>query len=127
MENHEVRELIRSGFTCSQIMVMMTMRQMDIEDEYLVRAVKGLTLGMGVGHACGIVTGAACALSLAHGLRGMSELFPMFYRYFFERYGETCESINCIDIRGGDLTPRLCVCAEMIEHSWDTLSLILAK
>lgn len=125
MPEYDVTELAMRGYTCSQIMVMMTMGEMDIEDEHLVRAVKGLSMGMGVGHACGIVTGAACALSLARGARGISELFPMFYGWFYEKFGKSCDGINCMDLLDGDISSHMRVCPDMIVESWEKLSELL--
>ena len=125
MPENEVRELAMRGYTCSQIMVMMTLRRMEMEDEHLVRAVKGLSMGMGVGHACGIVTGAACALSLAQGARGISELFPMFYGWFYEKFAESCGSINCQDLLDGDISAYMRVCPGMMTDSWEKLSELL--
>jgi C_GCAxxG_C_C family probable redox protein len=124
---HDVEDLARRGYTCSQIIMMMTMRWMGIEDEYMVRAVKGLTMGMGIGHACGIVTGAACALSLAHGARGMSELFPLFHRWFYERFGEPCGGINCMDLLDGDIGSHMRVCPDMIMDSWENVLELLER
>jgi C_GCAxxG_C_C family probable redox protein len=121
-----VDELTMQGFSCSQVILMMTMDQIGMdEDENLVRAMKGLTQGMGVGHACGIVTGAACAFSLAAGARGASELFPLFYQWFYENYGEACGGINCLELLDGDINSRLRVCPEMISASWGKVSELL--
>ena len=125
MEEYEADELARRGYTCSQIIMMMTMQRMGLEDEYLVKAVKGLTMGMGIGHACGIVTGAACALSLAHGARGMSELFPMFHKWFYEKFCEPCGSINCLDLLDGDIASHMRICPDMIMDSWENISELL--
>jgi hypothetical protein len=108
-------------------MVMMTMKLMRMEDENLVRAARGLSLGMGIGHACGIVTGAACALSLAHGARGMSELFPEFCGWFDENYGNAAGGIKCLELLAGDMNERWRVCPEMIRESWFKLEELLEK
>jgi hypothetical protein len=108
-------------------MVIMTMGLMQIEDENLIRASRGLSLGMGIGHACGIVTGAACALSLACGARGISELFPEFYRWFDENYGNSSGGIKCLELLGGDMNERWRICPEMIRESWYKLEYLLEK
>ncbi|MDR1510721.1 MAG: hypothetical protein LBS53_13935 [Synergistaceae bacterium] len=52
MSKYDVDGLTIQGFSCSQVMLMMTMDQIGMEeDENLVRAMKGLTKGMGIGHA----------------------------------------------------------------------------
>jgi hypothetical protein len=128
LPKYTVDELNRKGFSCSQIMLMMTMDLIGMEeDEYLVRAVKGLTQGMGIGHACGIVTGAACSFSLARGQSGLTELFPMFYEWFYEKYGEECGGINCMELLEGDINAKLRVCPGMIGNSWDKASELLSS
>jgi hypothetical protein len=127
MTTFNVDELNRQGFSCSQVVVMMTMTQIGIEDENLVRAVRGLSLGMGIGHVCGIVTGAACALSLAHGQRGMSELFPEFYKWFDEKYGNSCGAIKCSEILDGDIDAKIRICPGMVTNSWNVIAELLEK
>jgi hypothetical protein len=123
---YDVDELNRQGFSCSQVIIMMTMDQIGMEeDENLIRAARGLTQGMGIGHACGIVTSVSCALSLAFGARGASELFPQFYEWFYETYGEDCGGINCMELLGGDINERFRVCPGMIRDSWEKLSELL--
>ena len=127
MPEYEVDELYRQGFSCSQIMVMMTMSQMGIEDENLVRAARGLSLGMGIGDACGIVTGAACAFSLARGASGMSGLFPEFYGWFGENYGNSSGGIKCLELLDGDMNARWRICPDMIRESWYKIEELLDR
>jgi hypothetical protein len=128
MMQYDVDELGRQGFSCSQIMLIMTMELIGMEeDEFLVRASRGLSLGMGVGHACGIVTGAACAFSLACGAQGISQLFPLFYEWFYDSYGQDCGSINCNELLAGDFNDRMRICPDMIRESWKMAEALLTR
>ena len=61
------REIIRlssQGYCCSQIMVQMGLDAKQEENPELLDAVSGLCGGLHSGLFCGILTGAACLLSL---------------------------------------------------------------
>ncbi len=122
-----VRELLLQGYTCSQIMVLMTMNRLGLEDSELVKAVNGLAGGMGIQHACGIVTGAACACSLASPEQGAKELFPAFYERFYQAFCSEHGSILCIDLLDGDPEGYKQRCPGMIEQAWDILESVLKE
>lgn len=59
----ELIPLIREGYCCSQLLVLLVLRQQGVENPGLVRAAGGLCHGMGQsGGACGLLTGGAAAL-----------------------------------------------------------------
>ena len=110
---------LSQGYSCSQVMMMMSMHCLQMKDENIIKAMKGLSGGMGIRHACGIVTGAACAFSLAAPERGLTELFPLFYEQFHHTYGDDAGGINCIELLNGDFESHRQICPDMIEKSWD--------
>jgi hypothetical protein len=124
-DSERVRQLISEGKSCSQVMMCMTMERLGIEDEYLVRAMRGLAGGMGVRHACGIVTGIACAMGLADERLGFSIMFPELYHWFYETYGEASGGINCHDLLDGDESNRSLRCPEMMDRTWEKAAEIL--
>lgn len=59
----ELIPLIREGYCCSQLLVLLVLQQQGVENPGLVRAAGGLCHGMGQsGGACGLLTGGAAAL-----------------------------------------------------------------
>ncbi|MGI6404671.1 MAG: C-GCAxxG-C-C family protein [Oscillospiraceae bacterium] len=120
-------DLLAKGYSCSQTIMMMTMQRLGIEDEHLVRAMKGLSGGMGIQHACGIVTGAACAFSLADPQQGITTMFPAFFERFYNTYGDDVESIHCIELLHGDYENRKEVCPGMIAEAWQMVNEVLQE
>lgn len=61
----DVLALRQDGLCCSQILVKLLLRDLGRENPDLVRAMAALCFGGGnTGGSCGVLTGAACALSL---------------------------------------------------------------
>ncbi len=57
--------LHKQGYCCSQIMAILTLRNMGREDADVVRAMGGLCYGLGYsGDTCGVLSGGACILAL---------------------------------------------------------------
>ena len=64
----EILTLNQGGYCCSQIIMKLALRELGQENPELVRAMAGLCFGAGSPEgACGVLTGAACALSLSLG------------------------------------------------------------
>jgi putative redox-active protein with C_GCAxxG_C_C motif len=60
----DILSLRQSGLCCSQIMVKLVLRDLGRDNPDLVRAMAPLCFGSYTGGVCGVLTGAACALSL---------------------------------------------------------------
>jgi hypothetical protein len=64
----EILALKKAGFCCSQIVMKQALRELGQDNPALVRAIAGLCFGAGTPEGtCGILTAAACALSLGLG------------------------------------------------------------
>ena len=61
----DILSLRHEGFCCSQIVVKLLLRDLGRENPDMVRAMAALCFG--TGGTCGVLTGAACALSLGLG------------------------------------------------------------
>ncbi len=98
-----------SGLCCSQIMVALALEDQGEENVPLVRSMAGMCHGMGdCSGPCGVLTGAACALSL-YAAKGSAEeqeheRFPLILATFTEWFQETMAAahggIMCKDIMG---------------------------
>ena len=136
-------QLANQEYSCSQILLQMTLDDQGKENQELIRAVGGLVGGLGYcGKLCGALTSGACLLSLYAGkgspdevedsrLNDMiAELVQWFENTFGARYGGT----NCQDILEGDYGNRVERCPEiplqtqrkvheiLAAHSYDILT-----
>ncbi len=100
-------ELKAKGYYCSQIMMLLALENMEKTNPDLVRAMAGLAFGVGIGDACGALTGGACILSLYAGkgaddeeehfrLMGMLHELGDWFRDTYEgQYGGiSCDAIS---------------------------------
>ena len=94
----------KEGYCCSQIMVKLVLKGLGRDNPDLVRAMAALCHGIGYsGGTCGVLTGAACALSLSLGTQEfadpalpsrLSELVDWFSARATGSYGGTrCDEI----------------------------------
>lgn len=98
-------QLAKEGFCCSQIMVLLDLRQREIENPQLIKALTGLCGGMGgAGKACGALTGGTCLLGLYGGKasadeeknENLSQAIKDYLAWFEESQGH----LDCRDILG---------------------------
>jgi C_GCAxxG_C_C family probable redox protein len=108
-------DLNQRGYFCSQILMILTLRNQGIENPGLVRAASGLSRGIaGQLATCGALTGAACLLAFYAGkgtddepenssLPGMLE---ELWEWFEETYGTAYGGVNCCNILADGADPR---------------------
>ncbi len=117
-------ELKKQGISgCSQIMVKLGLDLVGHDNPGLIRAMSGLTGGMGdAGSACGVLTGGAAAIGYLAG-RGQLEDIPHenykeiikeYVDWFRGEYG----SDRCYDIIKGDKDYSRQVCPGIIEAGY---------
>ena len=124
--------LIREGYCCSQLLVLLVLQQQGVENPGLVRAAGGLCHGMGQsGGACGLLTGGAAALGYlaCKGAAGeaahpMAEPLINDYAAWFAQHVCTggCRDVSCPSIQektggGADMT----LCGDLLAECWDNL------
>ena len=98
-------KLAKEGFCCSQIMVLMDLREKNIDNPELMKALSGLCGGMGAsGNTCGVLSGGACLLGL-YGGKGkpeeeknprLNEAIKEYIDWFKESQG----NLECREILG---------------------------
>ncbi|MEJ2578973.1 MAG: C-GCAxxG-C-C family protein [Kineosporiaceae bacterium] len=66
-ELDRVRALGRQGYQCAQILLLRGLELRGEHDPGLIRSMRGLCDGIGVGETCGALTGGACLLALNAG------------------------------------------------------------
>ena len=105
----ELVPLIREGYCCSQLLILLVLQQQGVENPGLVRAAGGLCHGMGQsGGACGLLTGGAAALGYlaCKGATGesahpMAEPLINDYATWFAQHVCTggCRDVSCPSIQ----------------------------
>lgn len=138
MQDMETRfmELAASGFECSQIMMMLALELDERENPDLIRAMGGLTGGMGrTGGCCGALTGGAAVFGyftargevdeLEH--EKSREMIASYVNWFEETYREEYTGTNCRDIIEGDFSRCLLVCAPLVQSCFSKILEILEE
>jgi len=130
-----VMELAMQGFQCSQILVQLSLEAQGKQNLDLVRAMSGLTGGMGCGKTCGALTGGCCLLGLHAGkdsgdrngddrLQGMLNRFA---EWFETEYTARFGGVNCAEIVQDDMRNRMARCPTIVLESLEKLKEILAE
>ena len=139
----DILPLVRQGYCCSQLLVLMLLRSSGQEQPDLVRAMHGLCYGMGGSEGpCGLLTGGACVLGCVAGRgRDHEEANPLLaplvheYQQWFMEHTEGRSA--CCDILGhlghspaGEpdrvpgqpgTPPSPALCADLLAASWNKL------
>lgn len=123
---------VREGFCCSQLLMLLLLRERGEENPQLIRAMHGLGLGLGFSNGpCGLLMGGAAVLGALAGKGEPGELMnpalmPVvndYAQWFSERtamYGGTaCESITT-GLSGGT-QPNMLLCGNLLMECWDKL------
>ena len=119
-----IPELKRQGIGgCSQTMMKLALQLTDQDKPDLIRAMSGLTGGMGdSGSACGVLTGGAAAIGYYTG-KGKEEDIPHpQYKEIIERFvdwfRDTYGTDRCYDIIKGDKEYSRKVCPGIVEAGY---------
>lgn len=132
----KVIELARSGYHCSQIIMILTLATIGEENPALVKSLCGLGGGVGFsGDTCGCVTGSMCALSYFMGKEApedhehmehreaLGEFLKWFEAYTTENFG--CS--KCMGITGLDRAKIVEKCPTLIAESYAKCMDILSE
>ncbi len=120
-------ELGMDGYCCSQIMVILGLEMQGKTNPDLVQAVAGLCNGLFSGETCGIISGAACMLSLFDREAAAGYLIPELVAWFKDAYMPLYGSMRCQDIIGDNLGNRLSRCPEIMSATYEKSLEILAE
>lgn len=113
----DILSLRQSGLCCSQIIVKLALRDLGRDNPDLVRSMAALCFGSGYpGGTCGVLTGAACALSLCLGSNPDSEqqdpLLPLLLDELTGWFALQAErdygGISCTEILAASPDKRAC-------------------
>lgn len=134
----ELLPLVRQGYCCSQLLILLMLQLRDQENPSLVRAMQGLCHGIGQSDGpCGLLTAGACALGMIAGKGADNEtahpmLTPMLNDYatwFYERVtpygGIGCGAIAAgLGAPGGGEAggpPDPAACGDLLAECWEKI------
>ena len=136
----DLREMIMEGATqglmCSQLVMMLTLKTMDIENEDLLRSLYGLGGGIGLTQeTCGCMSGGVCAISYftgkikpdekEHSLH--KECMAEYLNWFKETMTEQFGGYQCKDIIDGNWNNMYQRCDDVIAASYQKVMEILTE
>ncbi len=122
----EIFRLAGQGYCCSQIMVQMGLEAKGDENPELLDAVAGLCNGMHFGLCCGILTGAACLLSLYDKKNAAMFMIPQLADWFEGTYTQSYKGISCEAILDENPMNKLSRCPKIMEETIDKCRELLA-
>jgi len=117
-------ELSQQGFFCSQIMILLALEGEGKENPDLVRALGGLTGGLGFsGKICGALTGGCCLIAYFAGQgepdempdQHCNEMIQSLVTWFEKEYGTTYGGCDCKDILEDDPANKIIRCPQVVE------------
>ena len=123
----EILRLSAQGYCCSQIMVKLGLDAREEENPELLDAVAGLCAGLYSNLVCGILTGAACLLSLYDKQNAASTMIPKLVKWFDATYTPSCGGINCNDIVDETATNKYERCPKIMIETFEKCREILAE
>ena len=112
----DILSLRHDGYCCSQIIVKLALRDLGRDNPDLVRSMAALCFGGYGPGTCGVLTGAACALSLrlenGSGSERPATLLPLLLRELSDWFSLTAEAtyggIRCEEILASSPDKRAC-------------------
>lgn len=129
-------ELSQQGFYCSQILLLMGLEAQGKDIPEVVRAMSGLTGGMGFcGKTCGALTGGACLIGLYAG-KGtpeemedsrLNEMVKELVEWFEEENLAPYGGIACFDILENNPANRMMRCPQLVLQTLSKVEEILTK
>lgn len=142
----DILPLVREGYCCSQILILMALRARGEEKPGLVRALWGLCEGMAQsGQGCALLSGGVCLLSYLAGRGGADdEAHPMAvplineYVAWFTSRISPCGGTDCPrvaawlgknagrDVSEEHFVPDMELCGELLAECWEKLLELLA-
>jgi hypothetical protein len=119
VDSSRLFELRLKGYCCSQIIMIMGLEDAHRdENPDLIQAVRGLCNGVQTGMVCGILSSAACLLSLLQP-ENADNLIKDIVEWFKSEYGDSNDGIACEDILAGDPMKRFTLCPQILAATYD--------
>ena len=129
-------ELARSGMACSQIMMQLALDTQGMENADLIRAMSGLTRGMGrTGHTCGVLTAGCALIGLFTGQGDTEEpphpeneaMIADYVNWFMQNVAQEHGGCDCQNIVAGDFTKSISVCLPIVQEAFEYIMTMLTE
>lgn len=119
VDSSRLYELRLKGYCCSQIVMIMGLEDAHRpENPDLIQAIGGLCNGVQTGMMCGILTSAACLLSLLQPEEA-DTLIRYLVEWFESEFGQGNGGIACRDILAGDRMKQFTACPKILAATYD--------
>ncbi len=131
-----MRELKQQGFFCSQIIMIMGMELQGKTDPDLVKAMHGLSGGLGFsGELCGALSGGACLLGVYAGRGEVDDeedprlmfMIQDLVGWFKETFGEKYGGIRCEQILAANGGNQMMVCPMLVSQTFQKVKELLVE
>ena len=134
-EAFRVAELLIDDFKCSHILMRLALEAQGRDDPDLVRAMSGLSLGMGQGFNCGALSAGCCVIGYFAGRGGDGEhehaelgaMLDDFAGWFNAAATGQYGGINCSDIMKFDEGLKQERCPALIIAAWEKIRETLVR
>jgi len=123
----DIARLAMQGYCCSQIMVLLALEAMEDENPQLVDAMRGLCGGLHSGMTCGVLTGAACLLSMVNPNAAKDHLVARLVEWFHMSFSECYGGINCAQIIDNNPKNNFERCPRIMELTFDKCRELLSE
>ena len=143
----EILPLVRQGYCCSQLLVLLLLQSFGHENPELIRAMHALCHGMGGSEGpCGLLSGGACVLGCVAG-RGKADenAHPSFvplvndYQQWFAQRVQGCGGSACFQVMRGlsaetgvehparGEAPNPSLCGDFLAECWEKILSLLEE
>ena len=128
--NHDdiamLRESLRQGRCCASALVATALERSGESNDTLLRAMKGLCLGVHGGLVCGALTGAACMMNVLDSNANVRAV-PLLVEWFIETVGPEYGGIDCEDILADAGADSAGLCRQIVEMTFRHAMELLEK
>lgn len=125
----EILPLVRQGYCCSQLLVLLALKFYERENPDWVDASRGLGFGIGQANGpCGLLTGGASVLAWMAAQKSKDlKVDPLLndYALWFEELVDPYGGVNCgtltQGLTGQDKPSDLLACGELLAACWEKI------
>lgn len=123
----DMMRLASQGYCCSQIILELGLEAIEDENPQLIDAMRGLCKGLYTGLTCGVLTGAACLLSMIDPRAAEEHLIPRLVEWFEMTFTGEYGGISCKEIMDDNPMNKFERCPKIMEQTYEKCRELLAE